>query len=277
MREFTYVEAVERSLMKRFKGPIYSKFLRAIDEYNLIQENDKIAVALSGGKDSLVLAKLFQVLKKHYSIPFEVVFITMDPGFVPDHLAHHKENCERLGIDVQIKDSNVFNIAENMSPESPCFLCARMRRGFLYQYAKDLGCNKLALGHHFDDVIETTLLNIFYAGSFKTMLPKAKSKNYEGLELIRPMYLVKEQDVIRFMNYHHIDTMNCGCKIASRQLDSKRREMKELVDMMRKRYINSDINIFRAAENVNINSILGYYDEGVKHSFLDEYDDIEEE
>lgn len=276
MREFSYIQLVERSLMKRFKGPIYSKFLRAIDEYQLIKPGDKIGVALSGGKDSLLLAKLFQVLKQHSPVPFELEFITMDPGFTEEHLAHHLENCKRLGIDVKVKPSKVFEIAEGMSPESPCFLCARMRRGFLYKYAKELGCNKLALGHHFDDVIETTLLNIFYAGSFKTMLPKAKSKNFEDIELIRPLYFVKEQDVVRFMNYHKLETMNCGCKIASCQLDSKRREMKMLVDEMRKKYINTDINIFRAAENVNIQSILGYYDDEKKVSFLDDYDHIVE-
>ncbi len=272
MREFSYIQLVERSLMKRYKGPIYSKFIQAIDEYKLIKAGDKIAVALSGGKDSLLLAKLFQIMKQHGKIPFEVVFITMDPGFTEEHLTAHLENCRKLGIDVQVKPSKIFDIAEGMSPESPCFLCARMRRGFLYKYAKELGCNKLALGHHFDDVIETTLLNIFYAGQYKTMLPKAKSENYDEIELIRPMYLVKEKDVIRFMNYHHIETMNCGCKVASCQIDSKRKEMKDLVNMMRKKYVNTDINIFRSAQNVNLNSILGYYDDEKRVSFLDDYE-----
>lgn len=272
MREFSYIESVERSLMKRFKGPVYSKFIKAIDDYKLIQAGDHIAVALSGGKDSLLLAKCFQVLKRTSQVPFEVTFITMDPGFVEEHLEHHLENCKKLGIDIHVKPSHIFDIAEGMSPESPCFLCARMRRGFLYKYAKELGCNKLALGHHFDDVIETTLLNIFYAGSFKTMLPKSKSENYEDMELIRPLYLVKEKDVFRFMNYHHLETMNCGCKVASCQLDSKRKEMKDLVEVMRKKYVNTDINIFRSAQNVNINSILGYIDEDKRVSFLDDYE-----
>jgi len=272
MREFTYLQAIERSLMKRFKGPIYSKFLLAIDEYRLVKSGDKIAVALSGGKDSLLLAKLFQTWQKHSSVDFELVFITMDPGFLEDHLKAHLANCEKLGIEVLVKPSRIFEIAEGMDPESPCFLCARMRRGFLYKVAKEEGCNKLALGHHFDDVIETTLLNIFYAGQFKTMLPKAKAENYEGVELIRPLYLTKEKDIIRFMNYHHLETMNCGCKVASCQVDSKRKEMKNLVDVMRKKYVNTDINIFRSAQNVNINSILGYYDEDKKVSFLDDYE-----
>lgn len=272
MREFTYIQAVERSLMKRFKGPIYSKFLQAIDDYQLVKPGDKIAVALSGGKDSLLLAKLFQTWQKHSGVDFELKFITMDPGFLEDHINAHLANCAKLGIDVEVKPSRIFEIAEGMSPESPCFLCARMRRGFLYKVAKEYGCNKLALGHHFDDVIETTLLNIFYAGSFKTMLPKAKSENYDGVELIRPLYLTKEKDIQRFMKYHQIETMNCGCKVASCQLDSKRREMKNLVDEMRKKYVNTDINIFRSAQNVNINSILGYYDEDIKHSFMDDYE-----
>lgn len=272
MREFTYIQAVERSLMKRFKGPIYSKFLNAIDQYKLIKPGDKIAVALSGGKDSLLLAKLFQVWKQHSTFDFEVVFLTMNPGFLEDHISKHLSNCEKLGIDILVKPSKIFDIAEGLSPDSPCFLCARMRRGFLYRVAKELGCNKLALGHHFDDVIETTLMNMFYAGSFKTMLPKAKSENYEGMELIRPLYLVKEKDIIRFMNYHHIETMSCGCKVASCQVDSKRREMKELVEVMRKKYVNTDINIFRAAENVNIQNVLGYFDDNHRVSFMDDYE-----
>lgn len=272
MREFTYIQAVERSLMKRFKGPVYSKFLNAIDHYQLIKPGDKIAVALSGGKDSLLLAKLFQVWQKHSTIDFEVAFITMDPGFEEGHLQKHLANCEKLGIDLEVKPSKIFHIAEGLSPESPCFLCARMRRGFLYKTAREMGCNKLALGHHFDDVIETTLLNIFYAGAFKTMLPKAKSENYPGMELIRPMYLIKEKDVVRFMNYHHLETMTCGCKVASLKLDSKRKEMKELVAAMRKKYINTDINIFRAAENVNIKNVLGYFDDEHRVSFMDDYE-----
>ena len=274
MREFTYQQSVERSLMKRFKGPVYSKFMQAIENYQLIKPGDRIAVALSGGKDSLLLAKLFQEFKRHNHVPIELVFITMDPGYYKEHLDLHLSNCQKLGIDVEVFESNIFDISNHMSPESPCFLCARMRRGFLYKVAKEKGCNKLALGHHFDDVIETTLLNIFYAGSFKTMLPKAKSQNYPDMELIRPMYLVKEQDVIRFANYHHIETIACGCKVASCEIDSKRKEMKRLVAQMRKTYENTDINIFRSAQNVNLQSILGYYTDEKKVSFLDEYDSL---
>ncbi|MBN2504439.1 MAG: tRNA 2-thiocytidine biosynthesis protein TtcA, partial [Bacilli bacterium] len=184
----------------------------------------------------------------------------------------HQENCDALGIPIEIFPSRVFQTAYEMAPDKPCFLCARMRRGFLYKTVQDLGCNKLALGHHFDDVIETTLLNVIYAGCFKTMLPKAKSQNYPGLELIRPMYLIKEHDCVRFTNRHNIKAINCGCKVALMELDSKRKEIKELIDELRRKYKNSDINIFRSAENVNINSILGYYDEDLHHSFLDDYE-----
>jgi len=271
MREFGFQQAVERSLIKTYKGPIYSKFLEAIELYQLIQPGDKIAVALSGGKDSLVMAKLFQELKRHGSIEFDLVFLTMDPGFYEADLNKHLEICHKLGIDVIVEKSNIFSITDNIAKENPCYLCARMRRGFLYKFAQQHGCNKLALGHHFDDVIETTLLNVLYAGCFKTMLPKAKSENFEGLELIRPLYLVKEKDIMRFMNKHHLEAMSCGCSIARNELDSKRKEIKALIESLRKVYKNIDINIFRSAENVNIQSILGYYDDDAKHSFLDDY------
>ncbi len=273
MPEMDYAQIVERTLMKTYKGPIYSKFIKAIDEYELIQDGDRIAVALSGGKDSLLLAKLFQAFKKYGHLDFEVEYFTMDPGYEPKILEKHKENCNRLGIPIRIFPSGIFRVAYELSPEKPCFLCARMRRGFLYKTAQELGCNKLALGHHFDDVIETTLLNIIYAGSFKTMLPKAKSRSYDHLELIRPMYLIKESDCIRFTKRHNIEAINCGCKVASMELDSKRKEIKRMIEGLRKQYVNSDINIFRSAENVNINSILGYHDESRRFSFLDRYND----
>lgn len=272
MREFSFSENIERSLTKRYKGPIYSKFLQAIDEYHLIEPGDCIAVAMSGGKDSLVLAKLFQILKKHSQIPFDVKFITMDPGFISGLLEQHISLCEKLEIPVSVKPSHIFDIAGGMAPENPCFLCARMRRGFLYKFAKEQGCNKLALGHHFDDVIETTLINIFYAGQFKTMLPKVKAENYDDIELIRPLYFIKEKDIIRFIKFHEIETMNCGCEFAACKVDSKRKEMKRLVEEMRKKYVNTDINIFRSAENVNLKSILGYYDDEKRVSFLDDYE-----
>jgi len=271
MREFGFQQIVERSLNKNYRGPLYSKFLEAIDQYHLIESGDKIAVALSGGKDSLLMAKLFQEFQKHGSIEFELFFMTMDPGFYQEDLDKHMKLCESVGIDLHVVKSNIFEVTDRIAKENPCYLCARMRRGSLYKIAKENGCNKLALGHHFDDVIETTLLNIFYAGQFKTMLPKAKSENYEGIELIRPMYLIKEKDIERFRKYHHLESMSCGCRIARNELDSKRKEIKALIESLRKIYKNIDINIFKAAENVNIHNILGYYDDNGKYSFLDNY------
>ena len=266
-----YSQNQSKSLNKRFKGTLLGKFLKAIDEYKLIEENDKICVALSGGKDSLVLAALFEEYKKHYNNNVEMVYLTMNSGFKDSFLKNHIANCAIIGVETEIHDSKVYEIANKMSPKSPCFLCARMRRGFLYQKAQDLGCNKLALGHHFDDVIETTLINMFYTGTFKTMLPKAKSKNYEGLELIRPMYLIKEYDVEKFVKYHNITFSSKGCEFQDRNEDSKRKEIKELISNLRQIYENIDINIFRSAENINLDSVLGYFDDEDRTSFLDKY------
>lgn len=272
MEENKYSNYISKSLNKTFKSVLFGRFLRAIDDYRLIEENDKICVALSGGKDSLLLAALFEEYKLHYNNKIEVKYLMMNSGFTEKFLEDHLQNIKKLGIEQMTKDSRVYEIANEMSPEAPCFLCARMRRGFLYQTAKDLGCNKLALGHHFDDVIETTLMNIFYTGTFKTMLPKAKSQNYEGLELIRPMYLIKENDVERFIKYHQFTINPRGCLFQERNVDSKRKEMKKLITDLRKIYKNIDINIFRSAENVNLSSILGYYeDDKGRTSFLNEY------
>jgi tRNA 2-thiocytidine biosynthesis protein TtcA len=273
MREMNYAMQVERSLQKKFKPTLYGKFLRAIDDYQLIQPGDKIAVAMSGGKDSLLMAKLFQEAKKHSGLTFDLVFLSMNPGFEPGLMEVFKDNCLKLEIPTVYEDARIFEVLEREAKDSPCFLCARMRRGALYALAKKHGCNKLALGHHFDDVIETTLLNVFYAGMFKTMLPKARSENYEGMELIRPMYLIKEEDIIRFANYHQINAMACGCKIARKEVDSKRRAMKELVKSLKKSNDNVDISIFRAAENVNMHNVLGYFnnDTGIKKTFMDDY------
>ncbi|MDT8337279.1 MAG: ATP-binding protein [Candidatus Izemoplasmatales bacterium] len=272
MKESTYSTYISKSLNKTFKSVLFGRFLRAIDNYKLIEENDKICVALSGGKDSLLLAALFEEYKLHYNNKIEVKYLMMNSGFTEKFFTDHLENLKKLGIEQITKDSRVYEIANQMNPKAPCFLCARMRRGFLYQTAKDLGCNKLALGHHFDDVIETTLMNMFYTGTFKTMLPKAKSKNYEELELIRPMYLIKEKDVERFIKYHGFTINPKGCFFQERNIDSKRQEMKNLVTSLRKVYKNIDINIFRSAENINLSSVLGYYeDDSKKISFLDKY------
>ncbi len=264
-------KSMSKSLNKTYKGKLFGRFLRAIEQYNLIEDGDKICVALSGGKDSLLLAALFEEYKTHINKNIEVKYLTMNSGFKPEFMKEHLENCSKIGIIPIIEDSQVYEIANKLNPEAPCFLCARMRRGFLYKKAQDLGCNKLALGHHFDDVIETTLLNMFYTGTFKTMMPKAKSENFEGLELIRPMYLIKEHDVERFMKYHNISFSSKGCAFQDRNEDTKRKEMKALIAHLRNVYENIDINIFRSCENVNIDNILGYYDKDRRTSFLDNY------
>jgi len=272
MKDTNYFDYISKSLNKTYKSVLFGRFLRAIDDYKLIQENDKICVALSGGKDSLLLAALFEEYKLHYNNNVEIVYLMMNSGFTEKFFNDHLENIKKIGIEQITKNSSVYEIANRMNPKAPCFLCARMRRGFLYKTAQDLGCNKLALGHHFDDVIETTLINIFYTGTFKTMLPKAKSKNYEGLELIRPMYLIKEKDVERFIKHHDFTVNPKGCLFQERNTDSKRQEMKQLISKLRNTYENIDINIFRAAENINLSSVLGYYeDDSERVSFLDNY------
>ncbi|MDL2292766.1 hypothetical protein LJC17_04190 [Acholeplasma sp. OttesenSCG-928-E16] len=267
------IKEIEKSLIKTYHKVLFRPFIKAIQDYKLIEPNDKIAVAISGGKDSLLMAKLFQELKKHDKFNFEVVFISMNPGFLDLNQNQFLENCKFLNIDVIVKNSDIFNVIEKIAKESPCYLCARMRRGFLYNQAKELGCNKLALGHHFDDVIETTLLNIFYGGQFKTMVPKIKSLNFEGMELIRPLFLIKEKDIIRWQNKIGLHSMDCGCKVTALKLSSKRREVKELIQKLRT--INPDIDhsIFKACENVNINALLGYIKDDKKYSFNDIYEE----
>ncbi|QWB99946.1 tRNA 2-thiocytidine biosynthesis protein TtcA [Mycoplasmatota bacterium] len=271
MKEFN-VE-ISRSLNKKFKSKLLAKFLKAIDEYKLIQPNDKICVAMSGGKDSLVLAMLFEEYRRHYQNDIEIVYLMMNSGFKDEFIENHFKLLDKIGIDQTTISSKVYEVANEMNPKAPCFLCARMRRGFLYSKAQELGCNKLALGHHFDDVIETTLMNMFYTGTFKTMLPKVKSKNYEGLELIRPMYLIKEEDVKKLMAYHELHVSHKGCLFQERQINTKRDEMKKLVSDLRNVYENIDINIFRSAENINLDSTLGYIKDDIKHNYLEAYDE----
>ena len=234
-------------------------------------EPDKIAVAISGGKDSLLMAKLFQELYKNGNRNFELEFIAMDPGYHTEIRELLEENCKYLGIPVHIYDADIFAVADKIAQDYPCYMCARMRRGSLYGKARELGCNKLALGHHFNDVIETTMLNLLCAGSFKTMLPKLKAQNFEGLELIRPLYLIEETYIQRFIQNAGIWPLNCACMVAAKKIGNKRYEIKDLLETLRKDFVNVDINIFRAAENVNMDGILGWQEDGEKHSFLDEY------
>ncbi|HEY8362442.1 MAG TPA: ATP-binding protein [Tissierellaceae bacterium] len=265
------LEEIERSIIKTYRKQIWAKFIKAIKEYELIEDGDKIAVAVSGGKDSLLMAKLFQELYRHGHRNFELEFISMDPGYHPEIRKLLEDNCRYLEIPIKIFDSDVFQVADRIAKDYPCYMCARMRRGFLYSKAKELGCNKLALGHHFNDVIETTMLNILCAGNFKTMLPKLKAQNFEGLELIRPMYLIEEKYIQRFIQNAGIWPLNCACMVAAKRIGNKRYEIKDLIEKLKESYVNVDVNIFRAAQNVNLNGILGWEKDGEKYSFLDDF------
>ncbi len=265
------LEDIERSLQKTYRKTIWAKFIKAIKEYELIEAEDKIAVAVSGGKDSLLLAKLFQQLHRFSEVPFEIKFISMDPGFNKENLENLKVNCELLNIPIKIKKSDVFYVSNKLSSENPCYMCARMRRGFLYNFAQEEGCNKLALGHHFDDVVETTLLNIFYGSQFKTMVPKIEADNFSKMELIRPLVLIKESDIIRFTNNAGLKTMSCGCDVAKLELGSKRKEMKNLLKEMEKNNPNVSMSIFNSATNVNLNQVYGYEIDDKRISFKEIY------
>lgn len=253
----TKKEMVQDSIRTTYRKKIWSKFTKAVKDFKLIEDGDKIAVGVSGGKDSLLLAKLFQELKRDKSKNFEVAFISMNPGFGAVDLEQFKENLEDLGIPCQIFDANVWEIAFEADPESPCFLCAKMRRGVLYNKVEELGFNKLALGHHFDDLIETTLINMFYAGTTKTMIPKVKSTSGK-IELIRPLIYIKEEDIISFTKRNEIKAMACGCPIESGKVDSKRKEIKELLANLEKTNPQIKQSIFNSMRNVNLDYILGY-------------------
>lgn len=261
---------IEKSIIKKFRKEIWSKFVKGIKAYELIKPNDKIAVCISGGKDSFLLAKCLEELKKHGLFDFELKFIVMDPGYNKSGLKLIKDNAKLLNIPIKIFKSNIFSDIKN--EESFCYVCARKRRGHLYNYAQSLGCNKIALGHHFDDVISTILLSILYGGEVKSMLPKLKSSHYEGMELIRPLYLVKEEDIIAWSNYNDLNFINCCCPMSEKKLDSKRKEIKELIDDFRKKSPFIESNIFKSVENVNLNMILGYNKDGIDYNYIDNYD-----
>lgn len=264
---------IERSLTKTYKKDLWSKFVQAINDYDMLRPGDKVAVAISGGKDSMLMAKLFQELKRHQKFPFEVEFISMDPGYHPEIRKLMEENCRHLGIRLEIFDKKVFESIEKLASDYPCYLCAKMRRGILYKKARELGCNKVALGHHHDDVIETTLLNLFFQGTFGTMMPKLKSTNYPGVELIRPMYYIREKDILRFTQSSGIWPLNCACMVAAKRTSNRRYELKTLLETLKA--MNPDVEkcLFHAAENVDMGMVLGWRKDGAKHSFLDVYED----
>ena len=268
------LEEIERCIVKRYKKHIWSKFLKAINDYKLISDGDRIAVAISGGKDSLLMAKMFQELKKYSNINFELVFLAMDPGYRDDIRVKLEELCEYLNIPVKIFESGIFRITDEIARDNPCYMCARMRRGALYNKAEELGCNKLALGHHYDDVIETTMMNILCSGNFKTMLPKIKSSKSGEMQIIRPLYYIREKYIKRFVRYTGIEPLDCACTVTSKKAGNKRYEIKELIASLSENFDNVEKSIFKAAQNVNIDSVLGWEKDGVKHSFMEEFDEI---
>ena len=268
---------IEKSIIKKYRKEIWSKFVASVKEYELIKENDKIMVCISGGKDSFLLAKCIQELIKHGKFKFEAHYVVMNPGYKDINKELILKNSKELNIPIEMFDSDIFEVVDNISKDSPCYLCARMRRGFLYSKAKELGCNKIALGHHFDDVIETTLLSMFYGAELKTMMPKLHSTNFEGLELIRPLYLVKEEDIISWAKFNELKFLNCACKFTEKNSNdfensSKRKEIKQLIKDLKKINKNVDHNIFKSLDNVNLNCILGTTKNGEKKSFLNEYE-----
>ena len=271
-------QEIERTIIKTYRAHLWAPFVKALKEYHLLEPNDRVCVCISGGKDSMLMAKLFQELKRHSDFEFEVKYLVMNPGYNPKNLDRIKENLELLHIDAVILDTDIFAIA-NAQIKNPCYLCAKMRRGALYKLASDLNCNKIALGHHFDDVIETTLMNMLNSGSFQTMLPKLHSENYPGMELIRPLYYIRERDIIRWVNYNELKFINCACSFTesidkSKDLSgSKRYDTKVLIKELVKYNPLVEKNIFKSACNVNLNKILGYKKDDTMISFLDNYDE----
>ena len=270
---------IERSIQKRYHKELFSPFVKAIKKYELIKENDKIAVCISGGKDSMLMAKLFQELKRHNKFKFDVEYVVMDPGYSPENRQIIENNAKLLGIPVTIFESDIFDSVYNIE-KSPCYLCARMRRGCLYNKAKELGCNKIALGHHYDDVIETILMGMLYGAQIQTMMPKLHSENFEGLELIRPMYLIRENDIKKWRDYNNLYFIQCACKFTDTctscdpdsRTSSKRMETKNLIAKIKEINPLAEAHIFKSVENVNLSTIIAYKKDGVKHHFLDDYD-----
>ncbi|MBQ9321574.1 MAG: tRNA 2-thiocytidine biosynthesis protein TtcA [Eubacterium sp.] len=282
----TYLDAVhedrqhdvELSIRKKFHKSLFTPFAKAINTYELLQEGDHVAVCIYGGKDSMLMAKLFQELKRHNKYPFDLSFLVMDPGYTPFNRRMIEKNASDLGVPVHIFESDIFNAVYEIE-KSPCYLCARMRRGYLYSQAKELGCNKIALGHHFDDVIETILMGMLYGGQVQTMMPKLHSTNFEGMELIRPMYLIREEEIIHWRDYNGLRFLQCACRFTEHNAhcnpdgssDSKRMEIKQLIAELKKTNPFVEKNIFRSVENVNLATVIAYKDQNGTHNFLDRY------
>ncbi|MBE5730445.1 MAG: ATPase [Clostridiales bacterium] len=271
--------AVEESIRKRFHRQLFSKFAKGIVQYNLLSPGDKVAVCISGGKDSMVMAKLFQELRRHNKFEFELVFLVMDPGYNEANRNKIVRNAQLLNVPIQIFDTDIFSNVVHIE-KSPCYICARMRRGHLYSKAKELGCNKIALGHHYDDVIETIVMGMLYGAQIQTMMPKLKSTNFEGMELIRPMYLVREKDIMAWRDYNSLEFLQCACKfthdnavVNDTESSSKRKKVKELIAMLAKSDPEIEQNIFKSVENVNLSTVIAYKDKGgIRHNFVEEYE-----
>lgn len=278
-RKLEQYEFIERSIIKKFRKVIWNPFIIAIKKYRLVNAGDKIAVCISGGKDSMLMAKLLQELKKYSEVPFELEFVVMDPGYNEINRQKIESNAALLNIPIKIFETDIFDVA-NKTVKSPCYLCARMRRGHLYKIAKDLGCNKIALGHHFDDVIETTLIGMFYGSQLQSMPPKLHSSNFEGMELIRPLYCVHESAIISWQKYNQLEFIQCACRFTENISNSdnkigssKRQEIKELIKTLKKTNPNVDKNIFNSIHSVCLDTMVGYKSKGVEHSFLDDYNE----
>ena len=271
-------EEIEKSIVTTYRKRIWSKFIKGIKEFEMIKEGDKIAVCISGGKDSMLLAKCMQELKRHRQMNFELVFLVMDPGYNKINRQKVINNAKLLNVPITIFETNIFEAVEQID-DHPCYICARMRRGYLYKKAKELGCNKIALGHHYDDVIETILMGMLYGGQVQTMMPKLHSTNYEGMELIRPLYLIREAEIKHWRDYNKLNFIQCACRFTDtctscnpNNTGSKRQEIKQLIAQLKKINPQIESNIFRSVENVNLNTIISYKKDDYQHSFLDDYD-----
>ena len=281
-RELTACEQIERSITKKYRKEIWSPFIAAVKRYELIQSGDKIAVCISGGKDSMLLAKLMQMLKRFSEVPFELVFLVMDPGYNTLNRQKIEDNAKLLEIPITVFETDIFDVA-NKTYKSPCYLCAKMRRGHLYHKAQELGCNKIALGHHFNDVIETTVMSMFYGSQLQGMIPKLHSRNFEGMELIRPLYCVREDDILAWKRYNSLDFIACACRFTESYTAcnneggiSKRQEVKMLIKSLKKDNPNIDISIFNSLHSVNLDTFPGYKTDDTEYSFLEKYDKTKE-
>ena len=270
---------IERTIITKYRKDIWNKFTKGITEYDMIQDGDKIAVCISGGKDSMLMAKCFQELKRHGKNNFDLEFIVMNPGYNELNKQKIISNAEILNIPITMFETDIFDRVENID-DHPCYLCARMRRGHLYEKAKELGCNKIALGHHFNDVIETILMGMFYGAQVQTMMPKVCSTSHPGMQLIRPLYFVREEDIIRWANRNNLDFIKCACKVTAKSANdcenSKREEMKNLIKKLKENYENIDVNIFNSVKNVNLDTIISYRKKDDYHHFLDDYNKSKE-